>query len=564
MPALVSALAAASGQIAFEFDTDADTDRIIEALVGEAAALRSALSGKQRRERVELPSNFRRKLTPEQARDLDRLVALPHGANFSVPGAGKTTVTLALHVVLRRDRKLRPLLVIAPRNAFQPWEDENAACFSRPLSVTRLTGGSARVRRLLGTTKAEVLLISYNQAAQSRKELEDFLSTHPGTHLVLDESHRIKRGPAGVWAAAAHSLAPLAGRRDILSGTPLPNGPQDLQSQLGFLWPYRPIISDSDLQSSSPREVGRRIAPLYVRITKEELRLPPQLPFSTKVEMGPHQKAIYQAIRSHAARALAGLTLGEQDALRSMRRNVIRLLQVASNPSLVRRRADEFDLPPADPGNARLSALLDDYAKHEVAPKFLLARTRVEERAGQGKKTIVWSTFVQNLRMLAALLREFSPVVVHGGIPTSTDAGEIEEGSREELIDRFKTNPQTMVLVANPAACGESISLHTVCDYALYVDRNFNAAQLLQSMERIHRLGLPRGRSTSYEFLISPGTIDEIAHQRLDQKLVQMARILNDRGLEQLWLDVDEGAIDQEFDLEDARRVLAHIVGGRA
>ena len=45
-----------------------------------------------------------------------------------------------------------------------------------------------------------------------------------------------------------------------------------------------------------------------------------------------------------------------------------------------------------------------------------------------------------------------------------------------------------MVLVANPAAAAESISLHEHCNHALYLDRTYNAGQFLQSQDRIHRL----------------------------------------------------------------------------
>ena len=44
----------------------------------------------------------KRKLKPFQLRDLARLLTLSNGANFSVPGAGKTTVTFALHLLTRK------------------------------------------------------------------------------------------------------------------------------------------------------------------------------------------------------------------------------------------------------------------------------------------------------------------------------------------------------------------------------------------------------------------------------------------------------------------------------
>ena len=39
-----------------------------------------------------------------QIRDLKRLLSLPHGANFSVQGSGKTGITLSLHTLLREKK----------------------------------------------------------------------------------------------------------------------------------------------------------------------------------------------------------------------------------------------------------------------------------------------------------------------------------------------------------------------------------------------------------------------------------------------------------------------------
>ena len=38
-------------------------------------------------------------------------------------------------------------------------------------------------------------------------------------------------------------------------------------------------------------------------------------------------------------------------------------------------------------------------------------------------------------------------------------------------------------------SASEGISLHKVCKRALYLDRTYNAAQYLQSRDRIHRIG---------------------------------------------------------------------------
>ena len=69
-------------------------------------------------------SRFVRDLRPFQERDLGHLLALRHGANFSVPGAGKTTVAYALYEALRSRGEVEQLLVVSPISAFEAWETE--------------------------------------------------------------------------------------------------------------------------------------------------------------------------------------------------------------------------------------------------------------------------------------------------------------------------------------------------------------------------------------------------------------------------------------------------------
>lgn len=114
--------------------------------------------------------------------------------------------------------------------------------------------------------------------------------------------------------------------------------------------------------------------------------------------------------------------------------------------------------------------------------------------------------------------------------------------------------------MANPAACSEGISLHHVCHRALYIDRNYNAAQYLQSEDRIHRIGLPPGTKTLITIMCSPHTIDESVDRRLQAKVAAMASVLDDPDLSIRPLDLDSDddidGLDAQ-DIEDIRRMLA-------
>jgi SNF2 family DNA or RNA helicase len=161
-------------------------------------------------------------------------------------------------------------------------------------------------------------------------------------------------------------------------------------------------------------------------------------------------------------------------------------------------------------------------------PKIRYVLKRARELTRKGHKVLIWSSFVRNVEYLASRLADLGAVYIHGQV----DAGdEDDDETREGRIKLFHDDDNVMVLVANPAAAGEGISLHSVCHHALYLDRTFNAAHYLQSEDRIHRLGLKATQSTTIEIVECKNTIDETVRYRLSDKVHAMADALNDSSL---------------------------------
>ncbi len=133
--------------------------------------------------------------------------------------------------------------------------------------------------------------------------------------------------------------------------------------------------------------------------------------------------------------------------------------------------------------------------------------------------------------------------------------------TRESELARFRTDDACKVLLANPAAMSEGVSLHHDCHDAIYLDRTFNAGQYLQSIDRIHRLGLPAGQSTRISFLVSTGTIDEVVDDRIKEKAGRLGEMLDDPDISTMALPSDEDygpAIDTHDDLV---ALFAHLRG---
>jgi SNF2 family DNA or RNA helicase len=104
----------------------------------------------------------------------------------------------------------------------------------------------------------------------------------------------------------------------------------------------------------------------------------------------------------------------------------------------------------------------------------------------------------------------------------------------------------------------EGVSLHRACHDAIYLERTFNAGQYLQSVDRIHRLGLDPGTETRITFLVSEGTIDEVVDDRIRVKAERLAEMLSDPNLVTMSLP-DEETSSSSIDPEDLDALFGHL-----
>jgi SNF2 family DNA or RNA helicase len=489
-----------------------------------------------------LGPQWRGNLTAFQERDVRKLLGLRHGANFSVPGAGKTRVGLAVFAATRHRGLAKRLLVVGPKSSFEAWQQENEECFIHPLRM--------EVAERTPSRAAEVLIVNYERLDGRLDGLAAWLSEMPSM-LILDEAHRMKLGAAGTHGAACLALGPRARRRLILTGTPAPNGVRDLENLFGFVWPGQGRQSVTRAVSSgSLAMASQALKPLFARTTKDELGLPEVSTSIRRVPLPPLHREIYDALISQfSPRAIAA-----QDDFQALGKVMVYLLMAATSPALLavgttRYEPLAYQVPPlAIPIGAPLVELMRDLPSYEMSPKYQETLAIVAANAAMGRKTIVWSTFVRSIKTLERILSDFSPAIVFGGTE-----------DRDEQIKRFRNDADCMVLLSNPATLGEGISLHHECHDAIYVDRDFAAGRFLQSLDRIHRLGLRQDQETRITVLSAEGTIDEVVEQRLEVKLKFMGRILDDPAVEQLGDLYEEPAVGGGLAPQDLQSLMGHL-----
>ena len=483
---------------------------------------------------------FKRSLTINQLNNLKKISHLPGAATFSVPGAGKTTEALAFFFVNATD--IDRLLVVAPKNAFSAWDEQLDACMGENYGkFVRLRGGEAAIQTAL-QTNPHFMLITYDQLSRVKNTIVSLLSSG-NIYMFLDESHRIKGGKQIKRADAILEMAHLPKRKLIMSGTPMPQSPKDLVSQFSFLYPTKDVTDTTVIDL---------IQPIFVRTTKGQLGIPKLDHRLVQVPMTQLQREIYKTLKSEVRRQLNPvLSDSSRYELRRIGKCVMKVMEFVSNPSLLSNDMDyAFD--------RRVRALLLE----SDGPKIDYVCRRARQLAAEGKKVLIWSSFVQNVELIALRLSDLGAEFIHGGV----DAGdESDFDTREGKIKRFHTDDTCKVLVANPAACSEGISLHKVCQYAIYLDRSFNAAHYMQSEDRIHRLGLSPDAKPQIEFVECEDSIDQVVRTRLELKVKTMAQALEDSSLsvEISSVDYDEEAEDYDsLTADDAKAVIEYFFSG--
>lgn len=480
-----------------------------------------------------------------------------NACNFAVPGAGKTSIVYGAYTYLKslptdHPRHVDKLLVIGPLSSFAPWENEYKECFGVEATSQRLSGDGSlhryhKEQHLFSSNPAELTLIFHGGVDSLRGEIVSFLKRNK-TMVVVDEAHRIKN-PDGVWGKSVVEIAKEASARVVLTGTPVPNGYEDLFNLFQFLYPYRykdilqvhydnlvEMTKTASIESERVKDFINNISPYFIRIKKSDLKLPAITESEMEVEMDSSQREIYDFIETKYIRSFENNSVATaKDVLNKAK--LIRLRQAATNPALLLRPIaetlyeDDYEsrialgkMPEEFQDDSEILSKIYNYGKNQIPNKFKKIKDLLQDKILKNNgKAIIWTIFIQNAK-------ELQKYLVDNGISTQLLIGEVDQPEREAVIKKFN-DPQNRdfeVVIANPFAVSESISLHKGCHNAIYMERDYNCSNFLQSKDRIHRYGLAAGQETNYYYVLSQDSIDGVIHNKLNEKVKRMERIIDE------------------------------------
>jgi SNF2 family DNA or RNA helicase len=224
----------------------------------------------------------------------------------------------------------------------------------------------------------------------------------------------------------------------------------------------------------SPRALGAAAADHVLRRTKDKVLkdMPPRMNRDERIELTAEQRETYRRAEDEGVLRLS--QLGQEATIQNVFELVLRLKQICN-----------FDTATGE--SAKLDCL----------------EAELEEIQASGKKSLVFSQWVQTIGRLEKRLTRFGALEYHGGMSTV---------ARDEAIRKFKHDKQHNVLLLSYGAGAVGLNLQ-FSQYVFLFDRWWNPAIEDQAINRAHRIGAV-GAVTVTRYL-SADTIEE----RIDEVL---------------------------------------------
>ncbi len=448
---------------------------LVDQLLAEADRAQADSEFQRRKERlldfkgiqpIELPAGFQGELRPYQKAGFDWLHFLHEyefgGCLADDMGLGKTIETLAFLQSLKERGEARAAnLLVLPRSLLVNWQRE-AERFTPGLTVY-LHFGNQRTDDVTAFDDYDLILTTYGVML---RDIE-MLRAYRFHYVILDESQAIKN-PLAKTSKAARLLN--ADHRLVLTGTPVENTTFELWSQFAFLNPGllgnleyfkqefgNPIERRGDEHASE--FLRKMVYPFILRRTKSQVapELPPRTERVIYADMEPAQRNLYNKTRDYYRAMLLGVI--EEEGMNNARMKVLegllRLRQISNHPKLYKERFR------GDSG------------------KFQLLLNTLETLRSEGHKALVFSQFVQMLKLVRAELdaRKISYVYLDG-----------RTRKRQQRVDTFQEDPDIPFFLISLKAGGVGLNL-TAADYVIHIDPWWNPAVEMQATDRTHRIG---------------------------------------------------------------------------
>lgn len=411
-------------------------------------------------------------------------------------GLGKTVTTLTAIRILKYDRFLvRKVLVIAPKKVAEgTWTREKDKWdHTKILRVSPVLGSQTKRIRALNTP-ADIYITNRENVCWL---VDYYRNSWPFDMVVVDESSSFKSHSSKRFKALA-SVGPHITRMVELTGTPSPNGLDDLWAQVFLLdggerlgkryTQFREhyfdpgrrgadgMVYDYKAKPGSEDSILQRISDICISMKAEDyLQLPDIIYHEVPVVLDPKARKAYDDLER---KMILELSEDEEDiSVTSAAALSNKLLQLA-NGAL-------YD---------------DDHQAHEIHNCKIEAFLELIESL-QGKPALVFYNFQHDRERILAALQK-----------TRLRVRELKKPADEDDWNNGKID----ILLAHPASAAYGLNLQHGGNHVIWFGLTWNYELYTQANKRLHRQG--QTEKVIVHHLICSGTRDEDVMQALGRK----------------------------------------------
>lgn len=406
-------------------------------------------------------------------------------------GLGKTVVTLTAVASLLYDTfSVNRVLIIAPKSvAVNTWPAEVAKWDHLAGMELAVAVGTADQRRRALNGGAPVVAINRENVAWLVKECAPYW---PFDMVVLDESSSFKDHRTARWKAL-RKVMPGVARLVELTGTPSPNGLEDLWAQAYLLdcgkrlfptltafrmrWFYPGAHNGDTVYEWLPRkeakvEIPQRMSDIAMCMKAEDyLDVPEMSEIDVAVALEPPAMKYYRKLEKDLLLPVDGTTITALTAASLLGK----LLQYTGG------------------------AVYDEDGKaHDVSDAKLDALEALVESAGS--PVLVFYGFRSEIPRIMARLAAYQPRLFSG---------------QEDLLEQWNKGG-VRVLLAHPGSTAYGLNMQSGGHIMVWYSLTWSLELYEQAVARLHRQG-QRNRTLVYR-LICPGTADEAVAKALRTK----------------------------------------------
>lgn len=458
-------------------------------------------------------------------------------------GLGKTVQSIALILSnpykkpsddsKKTEKLYKGTLVVAPVSLIYQWKQEISE--KAPGLNVHVYHGPSRDKDAVRIFRhSDVVLTTFQIVGSESSDANSPLFLRPWWRIILDEAHTIKNRKTKM-TQGCYLLR--SSRRWCLTGTPIQNSLDELQSLIQFLriGPYddyqlwtsqisRPLSSgDADKAITRLHTVLRAIMLRRTKAVLKEnksggLQMKERRVNQVCIKFSKGERDIYETFEKRAIAKLKELGMQDNKSYMTALVLLLRLRQVCDHSSLALKSLSAGDRDALN-GNFTVKAEEDAEIEDDLAdmlgglsitknksneyeqslkaterqPSSKMIKLLEYLNEDKSRKTIVFSQFTSFLDVVGPFLKT-------NGIKAVSYYGSMPPIKREEALKSLRNDPSVTVLLCSLKAGALGLNL-TCASRVMIMDPWWNPMVNEQAIDRVHRIGQTRDVDV-YEFMV--------------------------------------------------------------